>query len=135
MTSEDSGRFDRVLLEAALPAAEPTAGFADRVIEGIDRKPQRARRWPMLLAAAAGVAATVLVFFALRPSLGGSGRIEAAERQQVELGGRGIAVAERGSALEWRVARSGAARVEQSQGSVFYRVERGEPFIVATPAG
>ena len=137
MKSEDSGRFDRALLEDALPALEPTAGFADRVVEGIDREPQTARRWPLGLAAVAGVAATVLVFLAFgrQPSLGGAGRVEAAERQQVDLGGRGIAVAEPGSAIDWRVARDGAAHVAQSQGNVFYRVERGEPFIVTTPAG
>jgi hypothetical protein len=45
-----------------------------------------------------------------------------------------VAVAEAGARLRWRV-RSGDARVEQSQGSVFYRVEHGGAFVVSTPAG
>jgi hypothetical protein len=136
MKPEDSGRFDRALLEDALPAAEPPAGFADRVIGGIDAQPAR-KPWPMALSAAGGVAATVLLFFALgnHHTLGGAGRVDVGAREEVALGGRGIAVAEEGSAFEWRVGKDGAARVDQQQGNVFYRVERGEPFIVQTPAG
>ena len=136
MSSEDSGRFDRALLEDALPAAEPTAGFADRVVGAIDQKAP-VRRWPVFAAAAAGIAATVLVFVTVghRSALGGSGRVDVGARAEVQLGGRGIAVAEEGSAFDWRVGKDGAARIEQTQGNVFYRVERGEPFVVSTPAG
>ena len=141
MTSEDSGRFDRVLLEAALPAAEPPPGFADRVLAAAhqrDVKPTRVGRW-VALSAVVAVAATVLVFFGLEhfafPALGGSGEMEAAGREEVRLGGRGVAVAEPGSALGWHVDRRGAARIEQKRGNVFYRVERGGPFVVTTEAG
>ena len=139
MKSEDSGRFDRALLEDALPAAEPPAGFAERVVAAqhlTDRK-EPVRRWPVFAAAAAGIAATVLVFVTVgrHPTVGGSGRIDVGERAEVQLGGRGIAVAEEGSAFDWRVRKDGAAQINQSQGNVFYRVERGEPFVVSTPAG
>src|SRR6516225_2486149 len=114
MKPEDSGRFDRALLEDALPAAEPPAGFADRVIGGIDAQPAR-KPWPMALSAAGGVAATVLLFFALgnHHTLGGAGRVDVGAREEVALGGRGIAVAEEGSAFEWRVGKDGAARIDQ----------------------
>jgi hypothetical protein len=136
MKPEDSGRFDRVLLEDALPAAEPTAGFADRVVAAVDRK-EPPRRWPVFAAAAAGIAATVLVFMTVghHSTLGGSGRVDVGARAEVQLGGRGIAVAEEGSTFDWRVGKDGAAKIDQTQGNVFYRVERGEPFVVSTPAG
>src|SRR5262249_17845697 len=136
MKPEDSGRFDRALLESALPATEPPAGFADRVIAGIDAQPAR-KGWPLGLSAAAGVAAAVLVFFSLgnHHTLGGARRSGVGGGEEVARGGRGIGVAEEGSSFEGRVAKDGAARTDQQQGNVFYRVERGEPFIVATPAG
>jgi hypothetical protein len=59
-----------------------------------------------------------------------------ASRETVELGGRGVAVVEAGTALGWRRDRAGLA-VQQPSGDVFYRVDRaaGAPFVVTTPAG
>jgi hypothetical protein len=66
-----------------------------------------------------------------------------AARESVNLGGRGVAVAEPGAAFGWR--RDGdALSVRQESGDVFYRVaHRGDrtsdaaraPFVVTTPAG
>jgi hypothetical protein len=53
----------------------------------------------------------------------------------VALGERGVAVGERGAALAWRVGRDGTATIDQTDGDVFYRVERGGAFVVRTPAG
>ncbi|MBZ0236489.1 MAG: hypothetical protein K8M05_29450, partial [Deltaproteobacteria bacterium] len=75
-----------------------------------------------------GVPANVLV----------AGRAFAA-REAVELGGRGVAVAEPGAAFGWR--KDGAAlTVRQEAGDVFYRVDptrraSSAPFVVTTPAG
>ncbi len=44
-------------------------------------------------------------------------------------------VAEKGSELHFRVEPDGAMRVEQGRGDVFYRVEPGAAFVVATPLG
>jgi hypothetical protein len=64
-----------------------------------------------------------------------NGDHEVAERTTFHLGGRATAVAEGGSALAWNVALDGAARVRQRAGDVFYRVEKGGPFVVSTAAG
>ena len=63
------------------------------------------------------------------------GRVIASERQSIHLGLRGVAVAESGTALHWRVQRSGAAVVSQERGNVFYRVEPGGSFEVRTARG
>src|SRR5262249_4079449 len=83
------------------------------------------------LVATAAVIALALRASPVAPSTGE--RITAA-RETLPLGGRGLAVAEPGSALGWRVD-AGAARIEPSAGDVGYRAEKGGPFVVRTPAG
>jgi hypothetical protein len=53
----------------------------------------------------------------------------------VDLGGRGVAVAEPGAELSWAVGAGGRASIHQDAGDVFYRVEAGPAFEVTTPAG
>jgi hypothetical protein len=129
---------DPALLDEAWPAAEPPAGFAARVAARARDKatpPRRRLRYVVaggLMAAAAAAAAALLL---LSPSSPSSGSFAGAERASIVLGGRGVAVAEAGARFTWRVAAGGAARLEQTAGDVFYRVERGGPFVVSTPAG
>jgi hypothetical protein len=119
----------------AWPAPEPPEGFADRVVAARRApEPRRRRWWPAAaLAAAALAAATALALWPGRATEHGTASVS--ERTELALGGRAIAVAEAGAALSWTVEGSGAARIEQARGDVFYRVERGGPFVVVTPAG
>ncbi len=66
---------------------------------------------------------------------GAGGEVRAHGRVTRTLGGRGVAVIEAGSDLVWHVDSSGAAKLEQRAGDVFYRVDRGGPFAVDTPLG
>jgi ferric-dicitrate binding protein FerR (iron transport regulator) len=142
-------------LTLAWCADPPPGRFADRVMAAREsalhdehvaelralRGPTRwlAERWRF--AAAIGgltLVASVLILGSLWR--GGQGRTTqgtglAVSRETFRLGGRGVAMAEPGTALQWTVDPHGAARIEQREGSVFYRVERGGPFVVVTPAG
>ena len=51
-------------------------------------------------------------------------------RREIVVGSRAVAVAEPGAHLRWR-----GDDVTQDAGDIFYRVERGERFVVHTPAG
>jgi hypothetical protein len=89
----------------------------------------------------AGALAAAVALLVLRPAGDGregaaaaSGHLIADIRQTLPIGDRGLAVAERGAELAWFVV-AGNPRVEQPRGSVFYRVDRGGPFTVATPTG
>jgi transmembrane sensor len=134
-------------LRALLPAQAPPRGFADTVLtvrrEGprIDPLPwwsgPRTRFVVGMATLVVGVA--VLVLYPLvrpgtRPDPSSGGR-ETTARETIPLGGRGVAVAEPQAQLSWAVDRKGAARVTQTRGEVFYRVDPGGPFVVATPAG
>jgi hypothetical protein len=102
------------------------------------------RRLPLPVSArlaGAGVlaaAAILILVWVVRPRLGGSGdadgQVEASATETVNIGTRAAAAVERGSALAWSV-REKQVRVEQRRGSVLYRVRRGGPFRVFTPAG
>jgi len=131
----DAG-VDRAL--AAWTALAPPADFADRVLAA--RGAPRRSRWPRRAAvvggiAAAGAAAVVAAALWRAPHRAASGTLIARQRTSQALGDRGIAVAEPDSELTWRVDDRGAAELTQRAGDVFYRVERGEPFVVHTPAG
>jgi hypothetical protein len=110
------------------PAGEPPAGFADGVLA--------ARRRPMarrVIAIGASIAAGVLLASFLVSRGDASGSVDARERTTVQLGVRGVAVAEEGSSLHWSVSRGGSARIAQNRGDVFYRVEPGKSFVVSAP--
>ncbi|MDB4967599.1 MAG: hypothetical protein JWN44_3288, partial [Myxococcales bacterium] len=96
------------------------------------------RGWSLAVGAATLATAAALMVW-LRPSapLGGERTADhsVSERTTFNVGGRATAVAEGGSALAWKVTPGGKARVEQRAGDVFYRVEKGGPFVVSTPAG
>jgi hypothetical protein len=86
------------------------------------------------------LAATIALFVFTRP-VGAppsrlAGGVDAlADRRSLDVGGRATAVAESGASLDWRVAANGHALVHQTHGNVFYRVEKGGAFVVATPSG
>jgi hypothetical protein len=119
----------------------PPAGFADRVVAARPAAPElppprrRVRLIGGIAIALAGAAAAVTVVALRSPYRAASDTVHAAQRTTIALGGRGIAVAEPATDLTWRVADDGAAEITQRTGNVFYRVERGGPFVVHTPAG
>jgi ferric-dicitrate binding protein FerR (iron transport regulator) len=123
----------------AWSAAEPPAGLAAQVLARAASESRPATRRRLSVAGiAAGVAlvAAALGFGLLRPWRGpSSGEHLTTSRATLDLGGRATVVAEPSTELSWRVARDGAARVQQRSGNAFYRVERGGEFVVETPRG
>lgn len=129
----DDPQLDRAL--EAWTALAPPAGFADRVLDArVTPAPRRRLRWlgGVAVLATAAATATVAMWPAHRAT---AGTLTARHRTVTPLGDRGLAVAEPATELSWRIADDGAAELEQRAGNVFYRVERGEPFVVHTPAG
>jgi len=125
-------------LDAWAPLAPP-ADFVDRVLDARApaAPPARSTRRRVWLGgiAAGGAVAAVLALAVASPHRAAGGTLVAAQRTTALLGTRGTVVAEPASELIWRVADDGAADITQRTGNVFYRVERGGPFIVHTPAG
>jgi hypothetical protein len=133
------------LLDKLWPGLEPPPGFSTRVVMALEQTPAPAlwrRRLPKRLLVVGGVAGAcaaaavaVLVIHRASPSVGpvegAAGEVHAGGRQTVRIGERGIAVAEAGASLVWSAGDEGV-HVDQRRGTVFYRVERGGPFIVAT---
>jgi hypothetical protein len=111
------------------PVEEPPEGFADRVVAAAS-----GRRRPLVpaLIAVAAVAAAAIVLVAYDTGVSRGSRTPLA-RESLAIGARGTAVAEPGAELSWLV-QGGRADVDQHAGDVFYRVERGGPFVVRTPA-
>jgi hypothetical protein len=138
------------LIDELWPYHQPPAGFAARVLSahrarGVppdERQRPRPRR-PLLLwlggTAVAIAAAAVLLLARMggegeRTVVRGDGQLRADDRQTVRLDQGALAVAEKGSEIAWSMRRDGM-RVDQPRGDVFYRVDKGTPFLVVTPAG
>ena len=109
---------------------EPSAGFAERVVSRVQREPRPINR----RARAAGafvilttIAAAVAIYSARPPT---EGDIRAESRREVAMGSRVVAVLEPGAHVRWV-----GDELTQDGGRVFYRVERGAPLVVHTPAG
>lgn len=135
MSDELTPQEERLLHE--VPVVGAPAGFAARVLAEQQRR-QHATRRRVALAAAAAAAVVVVTSTWLWPRAESaqSGQLAAApSRTTVTLASRGVAVAEAGAALTWAVASDGAAKIAQSSGNVFYRVEPGGRFVVSTGAG
>ena len=126
-------------LDAWAPLAPP-ADFVDRVLDAraVTAPPPRSTRRRVVWLggiAAAGAVAAALALVVSSPHRAARGALVASQRTTTVLGARGTVVAEPASELTWRVDDDGAADVTQRTGNVFYRVERGGPFVVHTPAG
>jgi hypothetical protein len=132
--STDNDQPDPVL--AAWPALDAPDDFQQRVmgrLESLPATPPARSRRPLYLGAALATLATAAaVLFTLAPV---DSTHLAQARESVTLGRRGIAVLEAGADVHYRVGWGGAAEITQRSGNVFYRVERGGPFVVHTPAG
>jgi hypothetical protein len=125
-------RFDPRVLDA-YEVPDPSPDLADRFVVRFAQRDERPasveRRWWWRAAAGGAllVACTVLVtLWLVRPARTeppGAGAITAVVRQELKLPSSGVAVAEAGSRLEWQSDDHGTVRIEQSHGSVFYRVE------------
>src|SRR5579859_784649 len=131
----------------AWDAQEPPRGFAERVVAAARReasddaplpseppappaakaRPRAGRVFAGLLLAAA--MAAVIVFGIARSRADAHGVATAAERREVRVGSRALAVLEPGARVRWD-----GDVVEQSRGDVFWRVEPGARFVVHTPA-
>lgn len=143
----------RPLLES-WTAPEPAPGFADRVmarLEAEGRVPavapaSRALAWRSALTGAVVAAlAVAALFWVLRPRAPGpavelatvsGSHAGSGARATLQLGARGVAVAESEATLSWQVGPT-SGQVSQPNGSVFYRVEHDpvHPFVVVTPHG
>jgi hypothetical protein len=101
----------------------------------VDRPKPRLGVAAAVVASACGLALVVAIVRG-SPDLGGpsTGAVTTTERRTLAIGKRGVAVAEAGAALAWSV-HGGRARVDQGSGDVFYRIDHGGPFVVATPLG
>lgn len=144
---DNDDRMDAPLDLSAWEAEEPSVDFAERVVRrareasrGDDAlapaatppcQPRIAQKrvWPWAAAGLAAVAAGALVYQSTRAASEGDATAEG-ERREVHIGDRAVAVLEPGAKVHWK-----GNVVEQSQGSVFYRVERGDNFRVHTDAG
>jgi FecR protein len=135
------------LIGKVLPALDPPSGFVHQVMRVAHRKRTGAapaaapHAWSFRARLAAVAAAAVVVggmTLALTRRGDGlaapsSGHVVAEDRLTVALADRAVAVTEPGTELGWSTS-AGALRVVQGRGEVFYRVERGRPFAVDTPA-
>jgi len=95
-------------------------------------------RWLKRSAAVVTLASAAAIVFAFARGIdlpSDSGALSATERQTIALGSRAVAVVEPGTDLHWTVTGGRSVRVEQTDGVVFYRVDRGGPFVVRTPGG
>lgn len=122
----------------AWACAAPPDGFTDRVMLRARREPRmRARVVGIVVLGALAVGAGwVWHERSAPPTATASGAsLGATSRTSTSLGRRGVAVAEPGASFSWHVAASGEVAVTQTAGDVFYRVERGGPFVVRTPVG
>ena len=135
---------ERRLLDAWTVAAPP-AGFADRVVAArpaaVDPLVRRTRRRRLAggsAAAAAAAAAALVAYGALGTHAGthaAHGELAPRDRTTAQLGDRVVAVAEADASATWDIAPDGAGEVTQRAGDIFYRVDRGGPLVVHTPAG
>lgn len=134
---EELAAAERAALDAWTVPPPPPDAAARALARHVAATEPRRKLPRLVLAAAAGVlvaaGAILLVGRGLGPARGGN--LSARERTTLAIGARGVAVAEAGAELDFSVSASGAARVAQRAGSVFYRVERGGPFVVETRAG
>lgn len=134
MTTDDDldARVDALL---AFDEGDSDIATAWRALQArtASRKPRPARG--PVMAALALVAVAVLLFVWTRGPSPSSGEVDARARQTVAIAHRGVAVVDAGAVMQWTVDEDGAARVQQSAGTVFYRVNEGDEFIVETPAG
>jgi hypothetical protein len=129
----------RLMEPADWKAQEPPADFADRLMERVDAEiappigapspaRQRAARRFLYgggLALAASVALVVGWHAAHEPT---RGEAIAADRAEVAMGSRAVAVLERGARVTWN-----GDDVTQTEGDVFYRVAPGGAFRVHAP--
>src|SRR5688572_10563207 len=137
-TAQDA-RVDALV--RSLPAVEPPAGFADRVVAAHSAAPkQRRSRSRTLLGAVVGLDAAALVAFALTFVVHSSstGEATAGTHQTVKLGDDVAAVLEPGAALKYTIddgVWQDRVDVQQHSGHAFYRVEPGNAVTLHTPAG
>jgi hypothetical protein len=133
---------EKSLIDELWPALEPSPDFPHRVLAAMDGVTLRAttrrrgRRLALVGVAAAAVVLPLATWLATRPASPAGptfGDLETAERRTITIANRAVAVAEPGADLSWTSA-AGRLRVDQRHGAVFYRVERGGPFVVSTEA-
>jgi hypothetical protein len=135
---------------APAPATVP-ADFADRVVAAHRQRlpavvesapPKHPGRSPIIIAIVATACVVALVMTQLRGLTGApaidpgpsTGSITAELRTTLGLGGRGVAIAERGAALGWNLGAT-PPRIDQRAGAIRYDLAPGAPVTLATPHG
>lgn len=114
-------------------AKEPPPQFAEKILARDAAQRSSKRVWIGAVAIAASVVFVALAMRGGREAVHGTHH--ASVRTTLVLGDRATVVSEAGTELSWSIDRSGRAELEQKSGNVFYRVERGGPFVVHTPRG
>lgn len=119
-------------------AQSPPADFAERVLAkvreaeprlvAVSRKPRQHVWLGAGVAAVLTLAAAIAIKVSVAPPSRGEATAES--RTEVAIGSRAIAVLEPGAHVQWD-----GDEVQQPNGDVFYRVEKGAKFRVHTPAG
>jgi len=117
----------------AWPKLDPPRGFPERLgarLVEVERHRTRRRRRRVWAAGATILAVAAACFVWGAPV--SRGDVTAVERREIHLGARdrAVAVLEHAAHVSWA-----ADDVTQDAGDVFYRVERGQGFVVHTPAG
>ena len=116
------------------PATTPAAAAGTVAVGRRGRARLLAAALSMSAVAAACLAVAWWGDFGGQGSITAQGQQVAGTRMTVSIADRAAAAMEPGSDLAWSV-RKRRVRVDQRRGSVFYRVDRGGPFRVTTPAG
>jgi hypothetical protein len=116
------------------PVASPTEIRPEVPRSAEVRSLRRLLKSAAFVALGAAAATALLRVGANRPPNAHEESHSLTERTALAFGGRAVAVAEQGTELRWRSVQNGVS-VTLSQGDVFFRVERGGPFTVDTPAG
>jgi hypothetical protein len=130
---EDSDGIDDLVRDLAAPFVPPR--FAARVMQEHGRRQTRARR-AVAVSAIAAAAVCVVVIVVRAPV---SAEVVAAGRETVHMGSHVIAVLEPNARINYdmtsRAVFAERIDVRQPAGRAFYRVDKGTPVVVHTPAG
>ncbi|MEO1337233.1 MAG: hypothetical protein AAFV29_16445 [Myxococcota bacterium] len=115
----------------------PSPDHADAVVAATQPSRPAVQRW-FSRRVSWGLAAAVAALWAIQlspltwPQVGQFSKDVTTE---LDMGGRAVVVTEGPTEVSWSIDWSGSAKVRQTSGRVFYRVESGPSFEIVTPSG